>query len=288
MSTKPTPPLLDRRALLASGAALPLTAAAASAAPTPRKGPGKPERGKASEAPRAIWPPKAKHPLTTPTQFVLLDKVVRFLPHSPKENPGPGMSFKAPAASYPDNEVNHPNDGFSIVWIDKGIVPKDLPDSWYSPHLSIPPDVPQSWKAPVNFFGGKIYYRVDVMEKPDDKTLTSLLSRICTENHEGTHNVWLGHGVVTFDKAGLHHFEQPVMAFRPFVRYTRFSWEKPVAELQLIVADSRGAVVHKWVEQPHNAFEGSPNLGLYLPLKVRYTAVVVAEGEQLEAPAWWG
>lgn len=34
-------------------------------------------------------------------------------------------------------------------------------------------------------------------------------------------------------------------------------------------------------------FEGSPNLSLYLPLKVRYTAIVVAKGAVFQQPAWW-
>jgi hypothetical protein len=201
--------------------------------------------------------------------------------------PAPGKSFTPPPANYPHPEINHPNDGFKIVWIDKSIYPTDLPDGWYDPHTSIPPDIPSSWISPVNFFDGLIHYRVDVLSKPNHRTLTSLLSRITTDTHEGTHNVWLGHGVVTFDKPGLHHFQQPVKAFRPFIRNSKFNWNHPVAELQLCVADSRGAIVHRWVEQPHNAFEGSPDLSLYLPLHVRYTAVVSAPGAPFSPPAWW-
>jgi hypothetical protein len=173
------------------------------------------------------------------------------------------------------------------VWIDKSVYPDDLPDGWYQPHQQTPADVPNNWYEPVNFYGGVVHTRVDVVEKPNDKTLTSLIARITTDTHEGTHNVWLGHGVVTFDDKGVHRFEQPVKAFRPFIRNTKFRFDHKVAELQLCVADSRGAVVHKWVEQPHLAFEGTPDLALYLPLKVRYTSVVVAAGATFRKPAWW-
>jgi hypothetical protein len=241
----------------------------------------------ARREPRAIWPPRGKHPLTKKTQFVLLDLDVRFLPNAPAQKPPPGPSVTPPPTSYPDPEINHHNDGFKIVWIDKSIYPADLPDGWYNPYTSIPPDIPASWLEPVNFYDGTIHYRIDVAEKPDQRTLTSLISRITTDTHEGTHNIWLGHGVVTFDRKGFHHFEQPVKAFRPMVPRTGFRFNGKVAELQLCVADSRGAIVHKWVEQSNNSYMGSPDLALYLPLKVRYTAVVVAGGARFDKPAWW-
>jgi hypothetical protein len=264
-------PTVDRRGLLSGLVAGGLLPAAA----------------QARAAPPAVWPPKGKHPLTGRTQFVLLDMPVRFLPNSPATNPGPHAKVPLPKGGYPDDGINHHNDGFKIAFIDRKVVPSDLPDDWYGLHYEVPADIPASWRAPVDFYGGTVHYRIDVVAKPDDTTLTSLIARVTTEVHEGTHNVWFGHGVCTFDRKGLHHFEQPVRAFRPFIRDTKFDFGKRLAELQLCVADSRGAVVHRWVEQPHNAFQGTPNLGLYLPLEVRYTAVVVAAGAKLAAPAWW-
>jgi hypothetical protein len=231
--------------------------------------------------PPAVWPPKGKHAATSATQFVLLDKTVRFLPNAPEKELKPGESITPPVEKYPDNEVNMHNDGFHIAFIDN---PKE---PYWKPDKIKPADIPDSWYAPTNFFDGTIHYRVEVLEKPDDRTLTSLLSRVTTEIHEGTHNVWLGHGVVTFAASGLHHYEQPVKAFRPFIRNTKFRFDKPLYELQLIVADNRGIPVHKWVEQGKNPYEHSPDIKRYLPLKVRYTAIVVAQGAKLRAPAWW-
>ncbi len=236
---------------------------------------------RAPQAPPAVWPPKGKHPLSGPSQFVLLDKTVRFLPNATEKEIKPGETFTPPVEKYPDNEVNMHNDGFHIAFIDN---PKE---PYWKPDKVKPADIPASWHAPVDFFGGTIHYRVEVLEKPDDKTLTSLLSRVTTEIHEGTHNVWLGHGVVTFDRSGLHHYEQPVKAFRPFIRNTKFRFDKPLYELQLIVADNRGIPVHKWVEQGKNPYEFSPEIKRYLPLKVRYTALVVAAGAKAKTPAWW-
>jgi len=63
--------------------------------------------------------------------------------------------------------------------------------------------------------------------------------------------------------------------------------DQPLFAMQLAVTDLRGAIVHRRVEQGNNKFEGSPNLALYLPLKVRYTAIVVAKGAEFKKPSWW-
>jgi hypothetical protein len=62
--------------------------------------------------------------------------------------------------------------------------------------------------------------------------------------------------------------------------------DRPLFAMQLAVTDQRGAIVHRRVEQGHNKFEGSPDLSLCLPLKVRYTAIVVA-GAKLTPPSGW-
>lgn len=237
---------------------------------------------------RASWKPMGRAANTSAAstaakQFTLVDKTIRFLPAAPTNAMPPGTPPVEPPewkSKYPDPEINHYGDGFRIAFID----PKD---SHYIKGRDKWPGIPDNWRAPVNYYDGTIYYRVEVLEKPDEETLTSVIMRVTTEVHEGTHNVWLGHGVCTFREKGVHYFQQPVHAHRPFIRDTKFSFEKPLYEMQLVVADSRGAVVHRVVEQAHNKFQGSPNLGLYLPLKVRYSAVVVAKGEQFEKPAWW-
>jgi hypothetical protein len=63
--------------------------------------------------------------------------------------------------------------------------------------------------------------------------------------------------------------------------------DRPLFAMQLAVTYQRGAIVHRRVEQGHNKFEGSPDLSLYLPLKVRYTAIVVAKGATLTPPSGW-
>jgi hypothetical protein len=79
-----------------------------------------------------------------------------------------------------------------------------------------------------------------------------------------------------------------VLARRPFIASTKFDFSQPLFAMQLAVTDLRGMIVHRRVEQgERNRFEGSPDLGRYLPLKVRYTAIVVAQGAEFQKPSWW-
>ena len=64
-------------------------------------------------------------------------------------------------------------------------------------------------------------------------------------------------------------------------------FDQPLFAMQLAVTDQRGAIAHRRVEQGDNQFKGSPDLSLYLPLKVRYPAIVVAKGAEFKKPSWW-
>ena len=217
-------------------------------------------------------------------QFVMVDTLMRFVPAARMEEKFPGaddslvLEWKG---KFKDSAINFPDDGFRTVFTPTN-------DSHFNvgrQYRSL--EIPDSWLSPANDYDGKIHYRVEVIEKPNTNIVTSLLCRVTTEEFHGTHNVWFGHGVVAFREPGLYHFEQPVLARRPFIRESKFRFDKPLFAMQLAVTDQRGAIVHRRVEQGNNKFEGSPDLSLYLPLKVRYTAIVVAKGAKFEPPSWW-
>ncbi len=218
------------------------------------------------------------------SQFVLIDTLIRFVPAARLEEKFPGaddplvLEWKG---KFKDSAINFPDDGFRTVFTPTN-------DSHFNGTRQYrSPEIPDSWLAPVNYYDGKIHYRVEVMEKPNTNIVTSLLCRVTTGEFEGTHNVWFGHGVVAFREPGVHHFEQAVVGNRPFIRDSKFRFDQPLFAMQLAVTDQRGAIVHRRVEQGNNKFEGSPDLSLYLPLKVRYTAIVVEKGAEFKKPSWW-
>lgn len=226
---------------------------------------------------------KSPHVAST-NQFVLVDTLLRYVPAARMEEKFPGADDPAVLewrGKFKDGAINFPDDGFRTVFTPAN-------DSHFNASRQYrSTEIPDSWLAPVNYYDGKIHYRVEVIEKPNTNIVTSLLCRVTTEEFHGTHNVWFGHGVVAFREPGIHHFEQAVLARRPFIRDSKFRFDKPLFALQLAVTDQRGAIVHRRVEQGHNKFEGSPDLSLYLPLKVRYTAIVVAKGAKFTPPPWW-
>lgn len=173
-----------------------------------------------------------------------------------------------------------PTDGFEVIYVPEG-------ERRWQPRMKKYPSWPDNWRRPVDYFSGRIHYRIEVFEKPNDTTVTQVISRLTTDTYEGTHNIWLGHGVSAFQRKGVHYSEQPVMGFRPMIANVQFNWEHPIHAFQLVVVDGRGVPVHRRLEQKHSQFEGAPDLARYLPLDVRYAAVVVAPGASFVPPAWW-
>jgi hypothetical protein len=173
-----------------------------------------------------------------------------------------------------------PTDGFEVIYVPEG-------ERRWQTRMKKYPSWPDSWLRPVNWHDGTVHYRIEVLEKPDDTTITQVISRLTTDTYEGTHNIWLGFGACAFRSKGVHYFTQPFLAHRPMIPNVRFNWDHPIHAFQLVVVDGRGVPIHRRLEQGINPFQGSPDLGLYLPLDIRYTAVVVAPGAKFTPPVGW-
>ncbi|HEX8528924.1 MAG TPA: hypothetical protein VF646_02840, partial [Cytophagales bacterium] len=142
-----------------------------------------------------------------------------------------------------------------------------------------------NWRSPLNYQQGTLYVRVEVLEKPDTVTVTSLLCRICSgPHHDRTQNRRFGIGRVTFRKPGIYYHQLKVAEGKPLTEPDHFQWDAPITLLQIVCADPQGQMVSQW-ESDLGTFAGSK--GAYFPLKARYTAFLLPKGSPFTPPAFW-
>jgi len=147
------------------------------------------------------------------------------------------------------------------------------------------PDTPDSWISPINYYAGRIYIRVEVLDKANHTRPTGMLCRVGSGPHADRHqNVSFGYRSVIFTRPGMYHFEANVADAHPLVEPCGFRWNAPVTLLQIVTADLRGQMISKW-EHDLGQFDGT--MTEYFPLKARYTAIVVAQNGAFVPPAWW-
>lgn len=142
-----------------------------------------------------------------------------------------------------------------------------------------------NWVTPVNYRDGRFYVRVEVLEKPDTVTPTSLLYRVCSgPHHDRSQNRRFGVGKVVFTRPGTYRYQFNVADGIPLIEPDRFNWEVPIKLFQVVCADADGQMVSKW-ETDLGKFTGAKTA--YFPLKVHYTAILVAKGSQFRPPSFW-
>lgn len=137
--------------------------------------------------------------------------------------------------------------------------------------FNLPSSVPYNLVSPVNYAQGKIYQRVQVITKPSTKTvqygLCLFQDYIISQKHACTSQM-------RFTAPGTYYSSQ---AMTSLYQYGNINWSRYLLLEMLVVKDGNGAPVDtrmgfggKWI--------GSPDLSLYYPMKVRYTAIIVPPG----------
>jgi hypothetical protein len=136
----------------------------------------------------------------------------------------------------------------------------------------VPKGVPIDWQSPTNFDKGKIYIRVSVLQKPTKIPVRYMLY-LMSGGHGDEYRAVIGHNLVQFSEPGTYTFEQPLQSIDG---YENIHWGQPLDEMLVSVWDQHNFPVDtRWGHG--GKWEGSPNIELYYPMKVHYTAVVVAE-----------
>jgi hypothetical protein len=144
---------------------------------------------------------------------------------------------------------------------------------------------PKHWSALIDFRGGTVHIRVEVLRKANQMP-TSTLCRFTAGPHaDRAQYLRFGAGAVVFSTPDVYYFQQPVISASPLVAPGQFRWDAPVNLIQIVVADPKGQMISKH-ERDLGTFVGKQED--YFPLKARYTAIVVPKGETFVPPTYWG
>lgn len=147
--------------------------------------------------------------------------------------------------------------------------------------FNIPSGIPSNLISPVNYAQGTLYQRLQVLTKPSSKNVKYQIclfqDQIIPSKHACSNEYSL-----SFTGTGTHYANQPVSTM---FQYNNINWGRSLLTQMLVVKDING----KPVDDRYGfagAWSGSPNFGLYYPMKVRYTAIIVPPGGG--PPVWPG
>lgn len=156
---------------------------------------------------------------------------------------------------------------------------KSTPSGKAFSFFNLPSWVPNNLVSPVNYAQGTLYQRLQVMTKPSTKNVTY---QICLfqDTITASKHACSAESKLKFTSPGTYYAQQSMPSL---YQYNNLVWSRNLLIEMLVVKDANGNPVDdrygfggKW--------SGSPNLGLYYPMKVRYTSIIVPQGGG--APVW--
>jgi hypothetical protein len=163
----------------------------------------------------------------------------------------------------------------------------ERPYSGWQSHLNLQftDEVPDNWSSPVNYGGGKSYWRIAMMEKQPDKAIKW---QMCLNNDDpqGTGNNTRWHmccNMIDIDDPGVYWGEQNL----PWWNWPAPPvWNEWGGYPQAVVKDAAGEPVTNPTVFPRN-WDGFPDYSQYYPMTLRITMYIVSAGGTFEAPEWW-
>jgi hypothetical protein len=146
--------------------------------------------------------------------------------------------------------------------------------------FQMPSNNPTNWRSPVDYSRGTLYQRVQIISKPSS---TPARYGMCMFQD----NVWAERHAcgdlkkVSFTAPGTYYSTQDMTTMYQYSSAIEWTRKPHVIMLHITDAnnrqpDSYDGFMGKWF--------GSPNWGLYYPMRLRYTAIVVPPGGG--APVW--
>ncbi|NJD51368.1 MAG: hypothetical protein FIB07_00695 [Candidatus Methanoperedens sp.] len=129
-------------------------------------------------------------------------------------------------------------------------------------------NIPSNLVSPVNYAGGTIYSRLQVITKPSTKIVNYQMclfqDALIASKHACTN-------YQKFNSTGTYYASQPMTSL---YQYYKIDWSRQLLERMLVVKDRYGMPVDNRYRPPFGPFDGE-DFSLYYPMKVRYTAIIV-------------
>ena len=202
------------------------------------------------------------------TQLVLLDRTFDFT-----------TSYKASLLG----ETPSPSNAncISVQGIYKsGKTPANVCNHEAFKFFQMPTSNPASWTSPVAYSTGTLYQRLEVISKP---STTPVKFALCMFQDEliGTRHACGDLNKLSFTTPGTYTSSQAMNKL--YLYGTAVDWTRKPHVIMLHITDANKIQPDSYPEYINNWF-GAPNWGLYYPMRVRYTAIIVPPGGG--APVW--
>ncbi|VVB55282.1 Carbohydrate binding domain protein [uncultured archaeon] len=147
--------------------------------------------------------------------------------------------------------------------------------------FNFPSYVPDNLISPIDYAHGTVYQRLQVFTKPSTKTVKYQIcffqDTITQPKHACTNR-----DLLAFNKTGTYYASQPLSNI---YQSDHIDWGRKLLIIMLDMTDKNGVLIDsRPVYNMGKIWDGSPNLALYYPMNVRYTAIIVPKGGG--APVW--
>jgi hypothetical protein len=144
-------------------------------------------------------------------------------------------------------------------------------------YFELPAGLPSDLTSSVSYATGRFYERLEVLSKPSDRQVSYQLC-FFQDEHTSDNHACVSQSGLRFTAVGVYEHDQTMESIW---QYGVIDWGRALLDLMLVVKDGGGNPVDTRYGFD-GGWDGSPDLGLYYPMEVRYTAVIVPPGGTFE------
>ena len=146
-------------------------------------------------------------------------------------------------------------------------------------HFPLPSWIPSNFVSS-NYATGTLHQRIQVITKPSTR---SVFYQICLFQDRLTADKHACSNGLTFTTPGTYYASQPMTSL---YQYYNLDWNRTLLSEMLVVKDKNAIPVDSRYIALFGTYVGYPDLSLYYPMQVKYTAIIVPPGGGL--PIWPG